>query len=246
MYFGPIQMDGRPSFCWAETFSTSPLKPQNEIQQYLTGSKIATSSNKFVVFFGPIENTRWPPRPLVAWDIFDFSSETAEWNSIKHDKKQDLNVLYLGCFRANRKTKIAAQCLIDRDIFDFFSKRNSKKLDKKQNLKVLYQVVFLGKTEKPRLPSGLWLAETFSTSPLKPLNGIFDFSSEATERNSMKRHRKQDLNFLYQLCVFRDDQYTKIATLADPWKRWHIVLRYMIVVLWASCDQTSWMDGKNP
>ena len=36
---------------------------------------------------------RWPPRPLISWDIFDFSSETAEWNSLKLDMKQDLNVL---------------------------------------------------------------------------------------------------------------------------------------------------------
>ena len=32
-------------------------------------------------------------RPLIAWDIFDFSSETAERNSMKIDRKEDLNVL---------------------------------------------------------------------------------------------------------------------------------------------------------
>ena len=44
----------------AETFSTSPLKLLNGIQQNLTGSKISTSSTKFV-FFEPIGTTRWPP-----------------------------------------------------------------------------------------------------------------------------------------------------------------------------------------
>ena len=61
------------------------------------------------VFFGPIGKTRWPPWPLIGWDIFDFSSETAERNSTKLDRKQDLNVLYQLCvFRADRKNKMAA------------------------------------------------------------------------------------------------------------------------------------------
>ena len=70
------KQDGRPGLWLAETFSTSPLKPLNGIQQNLTGSKISTSSTKFV-FFAPIGKTRWPPWPLIGWDIFDFSSETA-------------------------------------------------------------------------------------------------------------------------------------------------------------------------
>ena len=44
----------------------------------------------------------------------------------------------------------------------------------------------------------------------------------------MKLDRKQDLNFLYQVCVFRADQKTKMAALADSSKRWHIVLRCTI------------------
>ena len=71
------KQDGRPGLWLAETFSTSPLKPLNRIQRNLIGSKISTSSTKFV-FFGLIWKTRWPPCPLIGWDIFDFSSETAE------------------------------------------------------------------------------------------------------------------------------------------------------------------------
>ena len=74
------KQDGHPGLWLAETFSTSPLKPLNRIQWNLTGSKILTSSTKFV-FFGSIGKTRWPPWPLIGWDIFDFSSETAERNS---------------------------------------------------------------------------------------------------------------------------------------------------------------------
>ena len=101
------KQDGRPGLWLAETFSTSPLKPLNGIQGNLTGSKISTSSTKFV-FFGTIRKTRWPPRPLIGWDIFDFSSETTERNSTKLDRKQDLNVLYQVCvFWADRKNKMA-------------------------------------------------------------------------------------------------------------------------------------------
>ena len=101
------KQDGRPGLWLAETFSTFPLKPLNRIQRNLTGSKILTSSTKFV-FFGLIGKTRWPPWPLIGWDIFNFSSETTERNSTKLNRMQDLNVLYHICvFRANQK-KMAA------------------------------------------------------------------------------------------------------------------------------------------
>ena len=76
------------------TFLTS-LKLLNGIQRNLImiGSKISTSSTKFL-FFGTIRKARWPPRCLIGWYIFDFSSDNAERNSAKRDKKQDLNVLY--------------------------------------------------------------------------------------------------------------------------------------------------------
>ena len=136
------KQDGRPGLWLAEIFLTSPLKLLNGIQGNLTGSKISTSSTKFV-FFGPSgKKTRWPPWPLIGWDIFNFLSETAEWNSTKLDRKQDLNVLYQVCvFQADWKIKMAAWPLIDWDIFDFSSataKRNSTKLDRKQDLSVLY------------------------------------------------------------------------------------------------------------
>ena len=100
--------DGRPGLWLAETFSNSPLKLWQGIQRNLIGSKISTSSTKFV-FFGPIGKTRWPPLPLIGWDIFDFSSKTAERNSTKLDRKQDLNVLYqVYDFQADWKNKMAA------------------------------------------------------------------------------------------------------------------------------------------
>ena len=54
---------------------------------------------------------------------------------------------------------------------------------------------------------GLWLAETFSTSPLKQLN--------ERQRND----RKQDLNVLYQVCVFSASRKNKMAAPASDWLR---------------------------
>ena len=47
---------------------------------------------------------------------------------------------------------------------------------------------------------------------------ILDFSSETTEGNSTKLDRKEDLNVLYQVCVFRADPKNKMAALASDWR----------------------------
>ena len=168
--------DGRPSLWLADTFSTSPLKPLNGIQRNLTGSKISTSSTKFV-FFGLIGKTRWPPWPLIGWDIFDFSSETAEQNSTKFDRKQDLNVLYQVCvFRANWKNKMAALASDWLTHFRLFLWNRwtvfNETWQEARSQRPLPSLCFSGRLEKQDGRPGLWLAETFSTSPLKPQNGI--------------------------------------------------------------------------
>ena len=161
---------------WLRHFSSSPLKPLNGIHRNLTGSKISTSSTKFV-FFGPIGKTRWPPWPLIGWDIFDFSSESAEPNSTKLDRKQDLNVLYQVCvFRTDRKNKMAAlasdwlrhfRLLLWNHLTEF-----NETWQEARSQCPLPSLCFSGRSEKQDGRPGLWLAETFSTSPLKPLNGI--------------------------------------------------------------------------
>ena len=170
------KQDGRPGLWLAKTFSTSPLKPLNGIQRNLTGSKISTSSTKFV-FFGPIGKTRWPPWPLIDWDIFDFSSETAERNSTKLDRKQDLNVLYQVCvFRVDRKNKMA---VLASDwlrhfrllLWNRWTEFNETWQEARSQCP-LPSLCFWGRSEKQDGRPGLWLAETYSTSPLKPLNGI--------------------------------------------------------------------------
>ena len=170
------KQDGRPGLWLAETFATSPLKLLNGIQQNLTGSKISTSSSKFV-FFGPIGKTRWPPWPLIGWDIFDFSSETAERNSTKLDRKQDLKALYQVCvFRADRKNKMAALASDWMRHFRLLCRNHWTEFkeiwQEARSQSPLPSLCFSGWSEKQDGRPGLWLAETFSTSSLKPLNGI--------------------------------------------------------------------------
>ena len=274
------KQDGSPGLWLAETFSTSSLKPLIGIQRNLTGSKTSTSSTKFV-FFGPIGKTRWPPWPLIGWDIFDFFSETAEWNSTKLDRKQDLNVLYQVCvFRADRKNKMAA---LASDWLKHFRlllwnrwAEFNETLQEARPQRPLPSLCFSGRSEKQDGRPGLWLAETFSTSSLKPLNGIlqnltgskismsstkfvffgpigktrwppwpligwdiFDFFSETAERNSRKLDRKQDLNVLYQVCVFRADRKNKMAALASDWLR-HFRLLWN---RWSEFNET-WQEAR--
>ena len=192
MFFGLIENTRRsPGFWFVETFSTSFLKPLNRIQWNLTGSWM--SSTMFVLF-GPIGNPWWPFRPLICWEMFDFSSER---NSMTLDRKQDPNVLYLAdVFRAD----LAPDCW---GIFDFSSEtadRNSTKLYRKQDLNVLYHVCIFHADQKNKRPAQAsdWLS-------------LFDFCSETTERSSTKLKLEQYLNVLYQVCVFRNDAKTKIT-----------------------------------
>ena len=204
------KQDGRPGLWLAETFSTSPLKPLNGIHRNLTGSKISTSSTKFV-FFGPIQKTRWPPWPLIGWDIFDFSSETAERNSTKLVRKQDLNVFYQVCvFRADRRNKMAALAsdwlrhfwLLLWNCWTEFIET----WQEARSQHPLPRLCFSGRSETQDGRPGLWFAETFSTSPLKPLNRI--------QRNwTGSKISTSSTKFVF----FWADWKNKIAALASDW-----------------------------
>ena len=220
------------------------------------------------MFFGPIGKTRWPPWPLIGWDNFDFSSETAELNSTKLDRKQDLKVLYQVCvFSADQKNKIAALTsdwlshywLLHWNRWPDFNETCLDGISQR----LLPRLCFSCWSENQDGRPGLWLAETFSNSPLKQMNRIqrnlteskisrsstkvvffgligktrwppwpligwyiFDFSSGPSEQNSTKLKRKQDLNVLYQVCVFRADWKKKMAALSSDW------LRHFWLLLW--------------
>ena len=279
------KQDGRPGLWLAETFSTSPLKPLNEIQLNWKGSKISTSPTKFVfwadrknkmaalasdwlIYFRLSSETAegiqlnwkgskistsptkfvffWADRKnkivalasdwlryfrLLLWNCWTEFNETWQearslrplpslcfwadqknkmaalasdwlryfrlllWNRWTEfnetwQEARSLRPLLSLCFRADQKTRWPPWPLICWDVFDFSSETaiwNSTTLDRNQDLNVPYQVcAFLGRSEKQDGRPGLWLAETFLTSPLKPL--------------------KQDLNLLYQVYVFWADR----------------------------------------
>ena len=227
------KQDGRPGLWLAETFSTSPLKLLNGIQRNLTGSKISTSSTKFV-FFGPIWKTRWPPWPLIGWDIFDFSSETAERNSTKLDRKQDLNVLYQVCvFRADRKNKMASLAS------DWLRHFRLLLWNRWTEFKETWQEA---RSQCP-LPSLCFFGPIGKTRwPPWPLIGwdIFDFSSETAEQNSTKLDGKQAFDILYQVCVLRADRKNKMAALASDW------LRHFRLLLWNGWTEfkETWQEAR--
>ena len=134
------------------------------------------SSTKFV-FFGQIGKTRWPPWPLIGWDIFNFSSETAERNSTKLYRKQDFKVIYQVCvFRADWKNKMAAMAsdwlrhfrlLLWNCLTEF-----NDTWQEARSQRPLPHLSFSYWSEKQDGRPDFWLVETFSTSPLKPLNGF--------------------------------------------------------------------------
>ena len=94
------KQDGRPGVWLAETFSTSPVKQLNGIQRNLTGSKILTSSTK-CVFFGPWGKARWPPWPLICWDIFrlllwnHWTEFNETWQETKSERPLQTNKVYV-------------------------------------------------------------------------------------------------------------------------------------------------------
>ena len=85
--------------------------------------------------------------------IFDFFSETAEPNSMKFNRKQDLNVLYQVCFSGQSQKQNGHPSLSLAETFLTFPSEttvlNSTKLDREQDLNVPYQVcVFHADQEK--------------------------------------------------------------------------------------------------
>ena len=214
-YGGLENQDGCPGLWWAETFSNS-LKG---IQRNLTWSKISMPSSKCVFLaFGKI---RWPPRPLIGWDIFYFSSETAERNSTKLDRKQDLKVLYqVFVFLADLKNKMAAQAS-----------------DWLRHFRLL---LWIHCTE-----FNLTWQEARSQSPLNTKFEFFGPIGKTPPASDWPRHIRlllwnrwtefnktwleaRSQHLLPSLCFSGWCQETKIVALADLSKRWHIVLKCTI------------------
>ena len=165
MFFGPIGKTRWPPWAsdWLRHFLLLLWNYRTESNETKIGINISTSSTKFV-FFGPIGKTRWRPWPLIGWDIFDFFSETAEWNSTKLKRKQDLNV-------------------------------------------PLPSLCFSGRSEKQ---DGLLASHWLRHFRLLLWNHGTEFHETWQE---------QDLNDLYQVCVFQADRKNKMAARVSDWVR---------------------------
>ena len=96
---------------------------------------------------------------------------------MKLDTKQDLNTLYQVCvFQADRKNKMGALASDWPRHFRLFLWNRwtefNETWQEARSERPLPSLCFSGRPEKQDGRPGLWLAETFSNSPLKPLNGI--------------------------------------------------------------------------
>ena len=227
------KQDGRPGLWLAETFSTSPLKPLNEIERNLTGSKIATSSTKFV-FLGRSEKQDGRPGLWLA-EAFS-TSPLKPLNGIQRN--------LTGGKISTSSTKFVFFGPIGKQdgrhgfwLAEIFSTSPLKPLNGiERNLtgsKISTsstKFVFFGLIGKSRWPP--WSQIGWN---------IFDFSSETAERNWTKLDRKQDLNVLYQVCVFWTDRKNKMATLASDWLR-HF--RLLLWNRWTELNET-WQEARS-
>ena len=197
---------------WLKHFSASFPQPLNGFLRNLTGSKSWMPSIKFV-FFVPMGHPRWPPWALIGWNIFDFSA-TAEWILKKLDRKQVFNALFQLCvFRADQSSKMAA---LASDWLKHFSTSSLKPLNG------FWRNLTGSKSSMPSIKFVFFVPMGHPRWPPWALIGwnIFDFFSAAAEWILKKLDRKQVLNALYQVCVFRADQSSKMAALASDWLKY--------------------------
>ena len=114
---------------------------------------------------------------LLLWDRWTEFNET--WQEARFQHPLPSFVF----FRADQKNKmatLASDWLRHFRLLLWTCWTDSMKLDRKQDFNILYQVLcFLGRSEKQDGRPGLWLAETFSASPLNLLNRFIETSQEA-------------------------------------------------------------------
>ena len=123
------------------------------------------------------KNPSKPPWPLIGWDIFDFSSESTERNLTKLDRKQNLNVFFYHVSVlqtiGKQDSRLASDWLKHLRLLLWNHLMEFNEAWQETRSQFPYQVcVFRADKKNKDGRTGLWLAETFSTSPVKPLNGI--------------------------------------------------------------------------
>ena len=198
------KQNGRSGLWLAETFSTFPLKLLKGIWQNLIGSKISMPSTKFV-FFRWIGKTRWPPWPLIGWDIFPLLlwNRWMEFNKTWQEARSQRHLPSL-CFSGWSEKQDGHPGLWLSELFSTYPLKPPNGIQQNLTRSMISmsstKFVFFGPIWKTRWP------------PWPPIGwDIFDFSVETTDKYSTNLDRKQDLNALYQVCVFRADRKNKMA-----------------------------------
>ena len=155
--------------------------------------------------FGPLSG--------VNFHIFDFSTEIAEPNSTKLDRKHC--PLHNLCFVADWKTKMATLA----------SEWLILVIHLLWNCRTEFNDTWQEARSQRHLPSLCFWADPKNKMAARRLISwdIFNFSFETTKTNSTKLDRKQDLNALYEDCVFGPIGKMR-------WPPW-----WEIVAPWVSC-----------
>ena len=180
------------------------------------------SSTKFV-FFSPIEKTRWPPWPLIGLTFL--TSPPKLLNGIHRNltvskiSRSFTKFVFFGW----SETQNGRPALWLRHFWLLLWKCLTEFNETWQEAISQHPLPssgFLGWSEKQDGGPGLWLAETFSTSTLKPLNGI-------QQNFTRSKISTSSTEFVFILPIRKN----KMAALASDW------LRHFRLLLW-----NRWMD----
>ena len=170
---------------------------------------------------------------------FRLHLEIAERNSTKLDRNRGLDVLYqVYVFQADRKNKMTALVSDWLRRFQLLWTEFNETWQEARSQRPLPSVCFSGRSEKYNDRPALWLAETFSTSSLKPLNGIqLNLTRSKISTSSTK--------FVF----FQANRENKMASLASDWLRHSRLLHWNLTGSKISTSSTTlvfiWANWKN-
>ena len=185
------------------------------------------------MFFGPIGKTRWSPWPLINWDIFDWSPETAEWNSTKLGLRgikistSSTKFVFFLVDRKNKMAALASDWMIHFRLLPWNRwKESNETCQVTRSQRPLPSLSFSGRSDIQDCRPGLSLADTFSTSALK---GIQQTWQEA-------RSRRPLTNLCFSVRSEKQD-----APLASDWLR-HF--RFLLWNRWTEFNET-WQEARS-
>ena len=156
------------------TFLTSPLKPLNEIQGNMTGSKISTASTKFVFFWRLEKQDGSPGLWLAEHFLLLLKNYYREFNESWQKARSQCPLPSL-CFLGLSEKQDGRPGLWLDETFSTSLKplnRIQQNWTRSKIPRSSTKFVFWGLIRKTRWTPQPLIGQTFWTSPLKPLKGI--------------------------------------------------------------------------